>query len=203
MINLRTDNIPSDEERLLRIAEGDEKAFYSFYKEFAPRLRAYVWKSTRSDADTEEILQATFMRIWLSRDKIPAINNIQAWMYTITANTCLQHFRKQRNDRKKLEQLALSGKRDHDVSTPIDLVQLEEIKRAIGTALQKMSPRRKLIYRMNREEGKKPAEIAQVLSIPVGTVKNHLSASNKEIRELLIAAGYRAFILICVLLNFY
>jgi RNA polymerase sigma-70 factor (family 1) len=177
----------SEKDLLMLVAEGDEKAFYTFYKEYAPRLRAYVWRTTQSEADTEDILQTSFMRIWLSRDKIPTIDNIQAWIYTITAKICLQHFRKKKNELKKLEQGVQL--RDTSVSTPFDFLQLEEIKRAIGTVLQRMSPQRKKIYRMNREEGRKPAEIAQVLSMPVGTVKNHLSAANKEIRESLFPAG--------------
>lgn len=184
MLDANMDNaLSSERELLMHVAEGDERAFYAFYKTYAPRLRAYVWRTTRSEADTEDILQISFMRIWLSRDKIPSIDNIQAWVYTITAKICLQHFRKKKNDQKKLER---GGEmRDTNVSTPFDFLQLEEIKRAIGAVLQRMSPQRKMIYRMNREEGRKPAEIALVLSMPVGTVKNHLSAANKEIRESL------------------
>ncbi|MET6996431.1 RNA polymerase sigma factor [Chitinophaga defluvii] len=188
MLSSGMDSVPfSEKELLMLVAEGDERAFYTFYKKYAPKLRAYVWKTTQSEADTEDILQTSFMRIWLSRDKIPAIDNIQAWIYTITAKICLQHFRKKKNEQKKLEKgIEL---RDNNVSTPFDFLQLEEIKRAIGSVLQRMSPQRKTIYRMNREEGRKPAEIARVLSMPVGTVKNHLSAANKEIRESLFPGG--------------
>jgi RNA polymerase sigma-70 factor (ECF subfamily) len=190
-----------EKELLARIAEGDGDAFYDFYQEYAPRLRSYVLKSTRSEADTEEILQASFIRIWLSRDKMMEVENIAAWVYTITARICLQHFRKQKREKQKLAHLEQVAEPVPAVDTPFDLVRLDEIRTAIHTVVQRMPDTRRTIYRLSREKGKKPAEIALLLQMPVGTVKNQLSAAMKEIREFLVASGYEGFLLIFVFLT--
>jgi len=64
------------------IAEGDETAFFSFYKKYAPRIRAYAWKATRSETEAEEIVQESFIRVWLSRDKLPDVENVSASVHT-------------------------------------------------------------------------------------------------------------------------
>lgn len=188
--------VPYTENDLLaRIADGDGDAFYEFYRQYAPRLRAYVLKSTRSESDTEEILQASFIRIWLSRDKIPGIDNIAAWVYTITARVCLQHFRRQKREKERLTRLEATGP-PVSVSTPLELMRLEEIRSIIRQVVRQMPATRSTIYRMSREQGRKPAEIARLKGMPVGTVKNHLSAAVREIRESLVAAGYGNFLLL-------
>lgn len=183
-----------EKELLARIAEGDGDAFYAFYQLYAPRLRAYLLRSTRSEPDTEEILQLSFIRIWLSRDKLMDVDNIAAWVYTITARVCLQHFRRQKREKERLARIEATPA--EVVATPLELVRLEEIRAAIQTVVQQMPATRSTIFRMSREQGKKPAEMAQLLGMPVGTVKNQLSAAMKEIREFLVASGYGQFVLL-------
>lgn len=190
-----------EKDQIIRIAEGDEQAFYQLYKTYAPKLRSYVLRSTRSNEDTEEILQAVFIRIWLSRDKLPGIDNVPAWIYTIAARICLQHFRKKKNDQKKLDRYN-ELQSEHN-STPDELAQLSGIRRMVDDVIGRMPAQRKNIYRLNREQGYKPAEIAEKLSMPVGTVKNHLSAASRDIREALTAAGYGGFILVGAILHIF
>ncbi|WEK35088.1 MAG: sigma-70 family RNA polymerase sigma factor [Candidatus Pseudobacter hemicellulosilyticus] len=187
-----------DKELLARIAAGDGDAFHEFYRHFAPRLRAYVLKSTRSDSATEEILQASFIRIWLSRDKLPDIDNVPAWVYTVTARVCLQHFRRTKREKERMDRLQVVAPAE-TITTPMELMYLEEIRSVIQRALVQMPDSRRTIYRLSREQGKKPAEIAQLQGMPVGTVKNQLSAAMREIRESLALAGYGQFawLLVC------
>jgi RNA polymerase sigma-70 factor (ECF subfamily) len=189
-----------DKDLYARIADGDEAAFAVLFNHYYPRLRPFVLKFTASAHGSEEILQETFIRVWLSRDQLPDIENLPAWLYTIASRQCLTALRKDLNTRKKLDHLRLLT--SHVTETPADTAQLSEITRLVHEAITLMPPARQRIYRMSREEGLKPAEIAKTLSLSVSTVKNVLVTALREIRDHLALAGIRVGLL-WLLLHFF
>jgi len=190
-----------EKELCMRIADGDEEAFASLFNRYYPLLRPFILKFTHSADKTEEMLQETFMRVWLNRDQLPEIDNLQAWIFTIASRQCLQAIRTELNHRKKLAALQIreSGL---DANTPLDATQLAEISRLISQAVNNMPPQRQRIYRMSREQGLKPAAIAEALSLSVTTVKNALVAALKDIRHHLGAAGH-TISLVFILIMFF
>lgn len=193
----------NEKELLLSIAEGDEQSFSELFKAYTPILRAYIWKMTRSELDTEEVVQETFIRIWLYRDKLPAVENPAAWIYSVAARVCYNYLRSTLNHQKKVNQLALIGDYRHsDLNTPLEQTQMEAFQKDVQRAIQQLPEQRKRVYRLSREEGLKPAAISELLTVPVGTVKNQLSAALKEIREFLVAEGHQlSTVLYFLLLN--
>ncbi len=191
--------LPDHRELLQRISEGDERAYALFFDHFYTLLRPYVLKFTKSVPDAEEVLQDIFVRVWLYRDKIQEIEHINAWIYKVASRECLSFLRKNLSDRKNLTGLSDSHEFPEPTgATPLDKVQLEEISRAITAAVNQMPAQRKRIYRMSRDEGLKPSEIAEQLSLSVSTVKNVLTLCLKEIRFYLVRAGFD-FLLIFLL----
>ncbi|WP_158085357.1 RNA polymerase sigma factor [Niastella vici] len=170
------------------IAAGDEGAFYQFYNRYRPQLRSFALSFTRSGTDADDILQETFMRIWLSRDTISKVENPRAWVFTVNARVCLDYIRRQVNQRKKIDQIPQIE--NAALPTPFDLVHLNEIHHIVQKTIKQMPPKRRRIFRMSRDEGKKPAEIAESLGLSGGTVRNVLAVALKEIRDGLAAAGY-------------
>ncbi len=179
----------ADKELFLSIAEGDEQAFASLFQQYYPLLRPFVWKFTKSAVETEEILQETFIRVWLSRDKLPAIENVHAWIFTIASRQCLMFLRENLNERKKISGL-MRKESGRFVETPADKAHVAELTRIVSQCVNQMPAQRQRIYRMSREEGLKPAAIAAALSLSVNTVKNVLVTALREIREQLANAGH-------------
>lgn len=190
-----------DTELYKRIADGDEAAFASLFNRYYPLLRPFIYKITRSADKTEEMLQETFMRVWLNRDQLPGINNLHAWIFTIASRLCLNAIRKDLNHRRKLASLQ-KQETGLEPQTPFDTTQLAEISRLVADVINKMPPQRQRIYRMSREQGLKPADIAEALSLSVNTVKNVLVTALKEIRNHLAAAGH-VISLLYVLIMFF
>ena len=66
--------INADPRILFRLtAEGDEKAFTDLFNLFLPKLYPFILKLTRSESVVEEIIQETFIKVWLNRDKLAEI----------------------------------------------------------------------------------------------------------------------------------
>lgn len=182
----------------MRIASGDEIAFYDFYKIYRPQLRRFAIDFTHSEIDADDILQETFMRVWLNRDKITAVDNPRAWLFTVNARVCLVWLRRKLHHQKKIEQLTPL---DSLLETPFDSTNINQLRELIQQAVEAMPEQRRRIFRMSRDEGRKPAEIAELLGLSGGTVRNVLMIALKDIRESLAKAGYRLdlFLFLCLL----
>ncbi|WP_315815317.1 RNA polymerase sigma factor [Paraflavitalea speifideaquila] len=178
-----------DQSDLLLIAEGDEKAFFNFYSYHASQLRPFIIHYTGSATDTEDIIQETFIRVWLNRDRLASIENIPGWIYRIAARVYLDQLDREIKRRKRKDAFgrALYGT---GFDIPAERTQVQEIHHRIRLALNTLSEQKQIVFQLNREKGLKPAQIAAQLNIPVGTVKNQLSAALREVREQLLASGY-------------
>jgi RNA polymerase sigma-70 factor (ECF subfamily) len=77
-----SDNLPYDEKELLtRIADGDEKAFEKLYRSYARELIPFFVRLTSNESAANDLLQNTFLAVWLDRTKLKEINNINAYLY--------------------------------------------------------------------------------------------------------------------------
>lgn len=196
MLSYNSNNEPA---LLLRIADGDEKAFEVFFNHHYPLLRPFIIKFFENEDQIEDALQETFVRVWLNRDQLPEIENVKGWLYTIVSRICLNHIRANITRNKKED--AYSSQAAHH-TTIHDKTQLSEIHLLIDKAIRQMPEARRRIFILSREEGMKPAEIAQHLSISVQTVKNVLVVALKEIRTYLVDNGH--FIsLLSIMLNYF
>jgi RNA polymerase sigma-70 factor (family 1) len=180
------------------ISDGDEKAFAILFNHYYPLIRPFVWKFTQSARETEEILQEIFIKIWLHRYKITEIEHLRAWIFKIASRECLYTLRKNLHYRQKMAALQQIGSINTPDDTPAELTHAAEISRIVQRAVDQMPVQRKRIYQMSRDEGMKPGEIAEALSLSVSTVKNVLTTSLKYIKDRLAAAGH-IFLLICSL----
>lgn len=143
---------------------------------------------TKSDSDADDVLQETFMRIWLSRDQMPSLENLRAWVYTVNARVCLTWLRSKVNQQKKLRHLA--DPEQADQFTPFDASHFNAVQRIIRQTVQDMPHQRQRIFRMSRDLGKKPADIAEELGIAGITVRNVLVTALNDIRKALASNGY-------------
>jgi RNA polymerase sigma-70 factor (ECF subfamily) len=185
-----TDYLPGNEKELLsRIAEGDETAFSQVFYAYYPRLFSFISKFDQQTGNIDEAIQETFIRVWMSRDQLPGIENFRAWIFTIASREAIALIRKNLLKQKTSE--AYQSKQTSQYpETPAEIVQAGEIKRLVTRAIEEMPPARRRIYRMSREWGLKPSEIAARLGLSVNTVKNTLVTALQDIRKFLSQHGH-------------
>ncbi len=177
----------------LQVAEGDESAFGTLFNAFLPKLYPFIIKFIKSEPAAQEIIQETFIRVWLSRDKLSEIDNPGGWLYKVASNECYSYLRKSILNNKFLNPLTVEP---DPVNTTHENLALKELNRLIGEAINKLPAQRKKIYRMSRDEGMSIPEIASVLGLSPNTVKNVLVTSLKFIREYLVKHGIIFFLLL-------
>lgn len=187
-----TDNnkhvILSGDEKLLfsLVATGDEKAFEALFHLFLSRLHPFIIKYTKSEQAAQEIIQETFIRVWLNRDKLGEIENPGGWLFKVASNECYTYLRKRVLINKFSNPLTVEPDPANATHEQLDV---KELNRLVGEAVDQLPAQRKKIYQMSRDEGKSIPEIAAALQLSSSTVKNALVISLKFIREYLAKSG--------------
>jgi RNA polymerase sigma-70 factor (family 1) len=189
------EQLHNEKELLIRIADGDEAAFSELFHFYTARLHLHVASLVKSAPIAEEIIQETFLRVWMNRDKLPGIEFPRAWIFSIASNICFNHLRQQLRKEKHLRVLA-SRAEDSQNEIPV-LTELKEIKTAIHDAVDHLSGQRRLIWLLYREQGLRQSEIASQLNISVSTVKNTIAQSLEFIRKHMRDKGF--WIPVCLL----
>jgi RNA polymerase sigma-70 factor (family 1) len=180
-----------EKELLLRVAEGDEAAFHTFFYKYLPPLHAFINRFTNSSFATEDVIQNLFIRVWLNRDKLKDVRSIRSWLYKCASNECLSYLRTLKQREGRTDQIDESAEMFAFVSdNPLNMVQMKEAKQLVTTAVNSLSGQRKRVYLLSRESGLTIPQIAGQLDISESTAKNTLVTSLKFIRGFLSRHGY-------------
>ena len=78
-----------------RIAVGDEEAFRIIFHAYNQTLYPFLMSVVKNDADAKEIIQEVFMKVWLKRETLTAIDNPGGWLHTVAANTAYTYLRRE------------------------------------------------------------------------------------------------------------
>jgi len=146
-----------------------------------------VYAIAKSTYAAEEITQEIFIKLWTNQDLLKNVNNIDGYIYKITKNYSLNYLRKVASDSRLSDQLMKVAVISENITE--SRVHESEYRELIANALNELSPQRKLVYTLNREEGLNYNEIAEQLDLSKNTVKNHLFAALDFIRTHLIKNG--------------
>lgn len=183
MAFLSSDNVQNnDETRLLQqIAAGNQFAFNYLFEHYRNRLFTYLCKVTKSRETSEEIVLDVFLKIWTGREVVSEIKNFEAFIFRVARNKALDFLRtlhtKPDIQSEVWEKLELMSN-----EAPDDNIIKKDTAANIENAVNQLSPQRKRVYQLSREEGLSYDEIATRLNLSKNTVRNHISASLELIR---------------------
>ena len=184
-------NHPSDRELAQQLKEGDQQAFKILFDRYASDLYAEACRRTGCPHDARDLVQDCFLDIFLQRDLLVFELSLAPLLFTILRNKTFNHFKKNIRQQKfkavlqHFEAATTANGTDH--SDPLAVKHLEDI---IRSEVEGMPPRMKVIYRLSKQEGYSPGQVAELLTLSRQTVKNQLSAALKRIRDGLDACGF-------------
>lgn len=170
-----------EKEIFLRISQGDEAAFTEMFFHYTARIHPFINKMTHSEEVTEEIVQDVFVSLWKSREKLPEINNYTAYIFTIASNRTFNYLKSKAREVKRLQELAKEAKDFTNVTE--ETIDGNESRDLINKLVSRLTPQKKLIYQLTRDQGLTHDEIAVQLNISRNTVKNHLVETLKYLRK--------------------
>lgn len=179
------ENVYNDNELLLLIAQGDEKAFVVFFKQWQPFLATHIFRITDSRELAEEIVQDVFLKIWITRETLTEVKNIKAYLVTVSRNHAINELNRIVRGWGKIQSLNESALPDKYVEADENV---PDIKYAfLDEAIDQLPPRQKQIYLLNRHERLSYNEIAGKLGLGRESVKRNLQLASRTITKIIKA----------------
>lgn len=181
-------------ELLIRLKNGDILAFDEIYKQYSHKLFSFVFRILKDEADSDDIVQETFLKIWEYREKLGDHKLLNSFIFTIAYNNSISLLRKRISSAKYIEYLRdLSVAQTHgNFSTEMELIELSN---QIENLIASLPERQKQVFLLHRKKGLTYPEIAEELEISKNTVENHIVKALKYLRRNLnIFFGSIAFL---------
>ena len=166
-----------------KVKEGDVLAFEELFNRYYKKLKLFTYQFTKSEFVAEEIAQEVFINIWIKRDKIDPALSFNGYIYRVTRNLLVNYLKKTARSEKAREEFWSSiDKERNEVS---EQILDKEYSQCFKEAIRRLPKQKQLIFRLSREEGKSHYQIAEELGISKNTVKNHMVAALKAIKNYL------------------
>jgi RNA polymerase sigma-70 factor (ECF subfamily) len=156
-------------------------------------------KILKEETDAIDALQEVFIKLWINRNRLPDIENFDAWFNALVRNCVYDHL-------KKLAYHGLMADAvGHDVETEdentLHVVLGKDLQNTISQALEHLPPQQKRVFELSRFDGLKYHEIAELLHISKETVKKHIIRASRFVKSYLISHGH--MVVLMTLLNFF
>jgi len=157
-----------------RFKAGDEGAFEALYDRLSPGLYNYLCRLLGDGHRAEDVLVESFTK--LSRSNLDGPGNIRAWLYRVATNQCYKWFRKNR------EICLADGLPEiENGEKPRDLIRENKIQRMLNG----LPETHKVVVVLKFYEEMSYQEIADVLCIPLGTVKSRMHDGLARLRKMI------------------
>lgn len=182
----------SDEDLLRRCRSGrDPAAFESLVRRYETELFSYLRRYLGNAEMAEDVFQATFLQVHLKQDQFEEGRRFRPWLYTIATNQAIDAQR--RNKRHRMVSLD-NHAGDDDIGTLVDMLagngqtaseqlQAEEARDWVRSAVDELPEPLRAALVLVYHQGLKYREAADVLGIPVGTVKSRLHSALLKLNE--------------------
>jgi len=145
-------------------------------------LKRFAFKLTANYDDANDLLQETSLRVLNNQDKFADDTNFKAWMYTVMRNLFINDYRKLVRNQTFVDHTEnlyhLNVPQESGISSPEHAYTLKEINKKMDSYHDEYS----VLFNMH-VEGYKYEEIAERMSIPIGTVKSRIFFARKRLQE--------------------
>ena len=176
----------TDEELWDRVRSGDEHAFGELFEQHSQAVFAYCLRRTGSWAVAEDLMSVVFLETWRKRATVTVEGSLLPWLYGVALGVTRNHRRSRTRYRAALNRVPPAeahGDHADDVARKVDA---ETRTRAVIEELSRLPRRDREVLEMAAWSDLTQTQIAQVLGIPVGTVKSRLARAQRIVRGALV-----------------
>ncbi|RBW71344.1 RNA polymerase sigma factor [Bacillus taeanensis] len=170
----------SEEELIAMAKKGDADAFRALVEQYASVTERFAYQIGASPNDIEDIAQEVFIRIYRFLHQYNG-TTFTTWLYKITLNVCRDSFKKKQSTQRKLFKLFKQPVEGYEAIEP-EIIKDEE-DRMLHTIIQKMDEKYRIPIVLFYFHEKKQEEIAEILNIPLSTVKTRISRGKAKLKQ--------------------
>lgn len=168
-------------ECIAALISGDENAFTLVYQEYSAKVYRLAFKFLKDKELSEEVVQETFISLWLSRQKLDTAGNMWLYLYVIAKRLSLNTLRQVSKSADLTEKLLQNIKEEHN-NTEEDILA-HDLEQFTDKLIEKLPRQQQLVFKLSRIDGLSHKEIAEQLNISQNTVKNHMVEALKTLKQ--------------------
>ncbi|GAC1661423.1 MAG: RNA polymerase sigma factor SigW [Candidatus Acidiferrum sp.] len=171
------------EAALAKLAEGDTFAFADIVEEHQAMVFSLAYHFLQNRCLAEDLAQEVFLSLFQNLKRIETPTHLTHWLRRVVVHRCVDQRRRQRPE-VGLDQVAEPG----TAGVLSDYLLAEHLQRTIAL----LPERQRMMVVLRYQEGLDPAEISELLAVPVNTVKSSLQRALAELRKILTRHGEEA-----------
>ncbi|MGV3765540.1 MAG: RNA polymerase sigma factor [Chitinophagaceae bacterium] len=180
---MQSGNEHSEQELLLRMAEGDADAFRAMYDMYYTRLCFFAASYTGDLAEAEDLVQELFIRLWRKRTDLPQVSHVKTYLYTSARNAAFDFLKSKKRQHLRQETLELADQWEALEETA--LVR-EEVLQQVIAELEALPDKYKTVLKLLFIEGKTYAEISALLNLPQATIRKQKERAVALLQSVLL-----------------
>lgn len=176
--------ISSDQQLAGMALEGDTTAFEQLFNRYRDSiLQMYIQRTFGQKEDADDLLQETFIKVYLNLQRYKPCYTFGQWIYTIARNTFIDYVRKRRDDLSldTFPEGQPAGAPSSPLPTPEESFINSQQRAQLEHHLGRMTPRYRELIKLRFFKDYSYEEIASELAIPLGTVKTQIHRAREQL----------------------
>jgi RNA polymerase sigma-70 factor (ECF subfamily) len=184
----------SDEDLLTRFRRGETEAFGALVRRYERELYGYLRRYVGDSNLADDVFQNTFLQLYVKVGQYEAGRPVRPWLYTIATHQAIDSLRRHnrhqalsldqtREESPNGETQGLMELLESRTPGPMDMAQGEEMRARVRASVDRLPDFLRQVVILAYYQGLKYREIADILGIPVGTVKSRLHAALVKLQE--------------------
>ena len=171
----------TDVELMELAAQGREDAFACLVEKYKDILLNFFLRKGVSYADGQDLAQRTFLRLWKYRTKYEPQAKFTTFLFLLAGQESVDFYRAEGRRTSLAEGLTREAEVRADERTPTSPAEGEDVRRAVS----RLSPSLRDVVELGVFQDLPYAEVAEILGIPVGTVKSRMFNALRKLKEIL------------------
>lgn len=172
-------------EIIVRMQQGDEDAFSRLFRMYSGRVLRMAYLISGNYADSEDIVQETFVKCFTYRARLKDPNKFEPWLYQIMTRTAWRVAGKSRREQPSEEIGRIQDEMAGEFSSPLENVLSSEEGERLWRAVESLEIRQRTAVVLYYYYQMSTREIAKAMGCLEGTVKSRLFTARRNLRKLL------------------
>ncbi len=161
----------------------DRTAFIALFRDFAPRVKSYLRRLGADNAAAEDLVQDVMLTVWRRAETYdPVKASASTWIFTVARNRRIDVFRRQARPEFDPNDPALQPAPEAASDTR---VEVKETGKRLRQAIAELPEAQAVLLRMAYFEDRSHRAMAEVLGLPLGTVKSRILLGMRRLRLVL------------------
>ncbi len=177
------------------LIKGNISCFDELFEKYSKKLYVFSMNYLKSEADSEEIVQAVFVKIWENRHQLKTELSFKAFIFKVAHNEILKFFRSKAYHQSFVKDQLLQSEINSDDEKRIEYKSiLNEVNKLINLLPEK----RRVIFIKSRIDGMTSTEIAEQMNIAKSTVDNNLTEALKFLKSKASNLSFNILLFLCL-----